>query len=112
MIEWRPLDSEQKLADLITLSQAKPQLIFKHSISCPTSAMVKSRLERAAVIDNADYNMLDLWHYRAVSDLVARKFGIRHESPQILVIDQGKCIYNESHYAITQENVAAIVAAI
>lgn len=111
-MDWNVLDSEQKVAEIIRLSDSRPQIILKHSISCPTSAMVKSRLDRSPVVENADYYLLDLWNHRAVSDLVAQKFGIRHESPQILIIHEGKCIYNESHYGIVVEKIATSLAAI
>jgi len=112
MIDWQPLDSEAQLTNLIARSETKPQIILKHSISCPTSSMVKSRLDRSQRSETADYYLLDLWNYRAISDLVAHKFGVRHESPQLLIIHEGKCIYQESHYGITQEAIQASVAAI
>jgi len=74
--------------------------------------MVKSRLDRSKVSETADYYLLDLWNFRAVSDLVAQKFGIRHESPQLLIIHDGQCVYHESHYGITQEAIQDRVAAI
>jgi len=112
MINWQPLDSEQALARLIEHSYDKPQIIFKHSISCPTSAMAKSRLDRSTGAEEADYFLLDLWNYREISNLVAHQFAVEHQSPQILVIVKGKCVYNESHYAITREQIQAQVAAI
>lgn len=112
MIDWKALDSEEKVAEVIHLSDSKPQIILKHSISCPTSAMVKSRFDRSPVVENADYYLLDLWNYRAVSDFVAQKFGVRHESPQILIIHRGQCIYHESHYGIVVEKIATSIAAI
>ncbi|SEA34344.1 bacillithiol system protein YtxJ [Arachidicoccus rhizosphaerae] len=111
-VDWQPLDSAEVLEKLIQDSFHKPQIIFKHSISCPTSAMAKSRLDRSCVIEQADYYLLDLWNYRDMSNMVAHKFGVEHQSPQILIISAGKCVYNESHYGITQERIQAEVAAI
>lgn len=112
MMDWQMLDSEEKVTKIIALSESKPQIILKHSISCPTSAMVKSRLERSPVIEQADYYLLDLWHNRSVSDLVAHRFGVRHESPQILIIRDGHCVYYESHYGITADAIKSSITAI
>lgn len=111
-MDWKSLDSEEKVAEIIRHSDNRPQIILKHSISCPTSGVAKSRLDRSSVVEDADYYLLDLWNYRAVSNLVADTFGVRHESPQLLIIHKGKCIYNESHYGILVENIRASIAAI
>lgn len=111
-INWQPLEQEAQLEALMEKSAHTPQIIFKHSISCPVSAMAKSRLDRNVALDNAEYYLLDLWNFRQMSDLVAHKFGVVHQSPQLLVISNGKCVYHESHYGITKEAVEAQVAAI
>lgn len=111
-VNWHPLDSAQALDKLIEQSYQKPQVIFKHSISCPTSAMAKSRLDRSSGIEAADFYLLDLWNYREISNLVAHRFGVAHQSPQVLIIADGKCVYDESHYGITQEQIQAKVAAL
>ncbi len=79
-------------------------LIFKHSTSCSISRTALDRLERAWTgADNGTHTVyfLDLLRYRAVSNAVADRYGITHESPQTLVIRNGKCAHDASHFAIT-----------
>lgn len=82
------------------LSKEKPVLIFKHSTTCPISQGALSRLEKGwTAADDAGRTAyyLDLWAHRDVSDAVEARYGIRHESPQVLVISGGTCSYNTSH---------------
>ena len=67
--------------------------------------MAKSRLERATAPAGAEFYYLDLIAYRAVSNAIEHNYGIMHESPQILVIRNGKCIYDESHNGISMEDI-------
>lgn len=109
-INWIPLTSTEQIDAIKEQSAVTPQLIFKHSIRCATSAMAKNRLERTAAPEGVDFYYLDLINYRDVSDKVARDFGITHESPQILLIRNGKCIFEESHIGIRMEDIASKAA--
>lgn len=100
-MNWIPLKSENELFEIIEKSGSKPQVIFKHSTRCSISTMAKSRLERSPFPQQADFYCLDLIAHRNISNRIAEEFGIAHESPQILVIKNGACMYNESHGAIT-----------
>jgi bacillithiol system protein YtxJ len=100
-MNWIDLTSEKELKQLVEKSHDKPQVIFKHSSRCGISAMAKSRLERSIAPSNADFYFLDLINYRNLSNKVASDFNVYHESPQILIIKKGECIYDESHTAIT-----------
>jgi bacillithiol system protein YtxJ len=64
--------------------------------------MAKSRLEMGWNLDDTQVEAyyLDLIRYREVSNYIAGEFGIHHESPQALLIDDGKCTYNASHLNI------------
>ncbi len=106
-MNWITLNSEMQLAEITQLSFEKPQLIYKHSISCPTSSMAKLRLEKTTIPDGIDFYYLDLINHRAISNKIANDFEVRHESPQVLLIKDGKCIYHNSHHKI---NMDAIVA--
>ena len=81
-------------------SKKRAQVIFKHSTRCSTSALALSRLERSGLSGHFDAHFLDLIKYRDLSHLIAETFHVHHESPQILVIRDGHCIYDESHLAI------------
>ena len=104
-MNWIPLRSLEELEEIIALSNDQPQVIFKHSTRCNISSVAKSRLERASSPDNARFYYLDLLSYRPVSHSVAERFAVEHESPQILVIKNGKCVYSESHMGIDMEEI-------
>lgn len=104
-MNWIPLCSSEDLEQVIHLSQEKPQVIFKHSTRCSISSVAKSRLERAGAPSEFQFHYLDLISYRSLSNSIADRFSVEHESPQILVIKDGKCIYNESHMGIDMDEI-------
>ena len=103
-MNWIPLISEDELFAIIEKSKSKPQVIFKHSTRCSISTMAKSRLERSPFPSQADFYCLDILAHRNISNKIAEEFGIAHESPQILIIKNGACTYDESHLAITMSD--------
>ena len=109
-MNWIPLQSEQQLSELRERSAQRPQVIFKHSTRCGTSQIVRNRLERTELPPTIDFYFLDLIAYRAISDKIAEDFDVWHESPQVLVIRNGKCIYDESHWAIKMDALLAYSA--
>ncbi len=105
-VPWKVLNTINQLDEVDQLSKDKPILLFKHSTSCPISAMALSRFERAFHQDAAfDLYYLDLISYREVSNEIAQRYGIRHESPQVLLIKSGTVVYDTSHTAISFEEV-------
>ena len=105
-MNWIDLHDIQQLAAIKELSATRPQLIFKHSTRCSISSMAKSRLEREEQPAGTDFYFLDLIRYRSVSDQVAEEFAVPHESPQILLIRNGECVYEESHSGIQMDEIA------
>lgn len=104
-MSWIALETEMQLNEIRQRSSDRPQVIFKHSTRCSTSALVKSRLERSALPGSIDFYYLDLLRYRPVSNKIAETFRIEHESPQVLLIRNGECIYDESHLGITMDDI-------
>ncbi len=100
MINWKKLESASTLDNIIEDSFNAPQVIFKHSTTCPISGMAKRRLEGGWDIELSPY-YLDLLSYRSISSAIEDKLSVRHESPQIILIKDGKAIYNESHLDIS-----------
>lgn len=100
---WNEITTPQDIESIIERSHTLPCLIFKHSTSCPISSMARHRLEKQW--DFADDRMepyyLDLLRYREVSNYIASAFGVRHESPQVLLIRDGECVYDASHLDIS-----------
>ncbi len=102
-MNWIPLRSQEELEQIITLSKDQPQVIFKHSTRCSVSSVAKNRLERFSVPDDAAFYYLDLLSHRSLSNSIAERFAVEHESPQILLIKNGNCVYDESHMGIDME---------
>lgn len=68
--------------------------------------MAKNRLERSPYDESkADFHFLDLHKFRPISNAIAEKWNVRHESPQVLIISKGECIYNESHSGIVMDEI-------
>lgn len=102
---WKELTNEDQLAEIKQQSSQRPQVIFKHSTRCSISSMAKGRLERADAPQDVDFYYLDLIKYRSISNRIAEDFSVNHESPQILVIKNGECIYDESHNGISMDEI-------
>jgi len=104
-MEWKNLTTVTQLDEIREESKRQPVLIFKHSTRCSISAMAKSRLDKHEVPTKAIFYYLDLIAHRDVSNKTAEIFHVKHESPQILLIRNGDCIYEESHNGITFEEI-------
>lgn len=104
-MNWIPLTNETQLLEIINKSDTVPQVIFKHSTRCSTSTMVLSRLERSYRPTTTDFHFLDLLSYRQLSNKISAKFNVYHESPQVLVIKNRICIYDESHMGIVMDEI-------
>lgn len=105
MMNWIPLQNEQQLEEIILNSDSKPQVIFKHSTRCSVSSMVKNRLDKKEQPQEMDFYYLDLIKHRNISNKIATDFQVPHQSPQVLIINNGKCIYDESHSGITMDEI-------
>lgn len=105
-MNWIPLTSEEQLRQIKEKSATVPQVIFKHSTRCSISSMVLNRLERSDAPASIDFYYLDLIANRNLSNQVAELFSVHHESPQVLVIRNGECVYDESHMGISMDELA------
>jgi len=111
---WNQLQDKELLDKIIEESQENPVVIFKHSTSCSISAMALNRLERSwedSEMSNVKAYFLDLIAYRDISNAIVEKFGVMHQSPQILLIKNGECVYDDSHMGISYQNLKTGVAA-
>jgi bacillithiol system protein YtxJ len=104
-MNWISFTTEEQLKQIKEKSMERPQVIFKHSTRCSISTLAKSRLDKAGLTGNMDFYYLDLLTYRSLSNKVAEEFGVYHESPQVLIIKDGKCVYDESHTGITMAEI-------
>jgi len=104
-MNWIPLTDQNQLETIQDLSFTTPQVILKHSTTCSISKMSLARLERSEAPSTIQFYYLDLLNYRAISNAIAEKFSVYHESPQILLIKNGECIFDESHGGIQMEEI-------
>ncbi len=101
-IPWNRLASLEQLDIIIEESKEKPIAIFKHSTRCGTSRMTLRQFEKNYTLDEERLKLyfLDLLSFRELSNEVAIRFQIMHQSPQLLVIKDGVMVHHSSHYSI------------
>ena len=97
-INWIYLTSFNQLDEIMTVSNEKAVVIFKHSTRCSVSRMALKQFENEFDIKNGvDMYFLDLLEHRAISNEIASRFNVYHQSPQLLLIKNGKSVYDVSH---------------
>lgn len=108
---FRPLTTLDEFETAITASAVQPVVIFKHSYTCGTSAEAHEELESALEHGVAgEWYRVDVRASRPVSLAIAERFGIRHESPQILLLVDGQVRWHASHYGVTRAGIDAALA--
>ena len=109
-INWNVLTDLGQLNEIITASNEKPVAIFKHSTRCSVSRMALKQFENQFnSSDKVTPYFLDLIAYRDISNEIATRFGVYHQSPQLILIKEGKAIYNVSHSDIDAEELGTKV---
>lgn len=104
-ITWKDLSSTTEVDEAIMASNSNPQVILKHSPRCGISFLAKRNLDHMQELDNVGYFLIDVIRDRSVSQYLAEKLGIRHESPQAFVLKEENVAWHGSHYRITDEAV-------
>ena len=104
-MHWIHLTDEEQIRQIITKSQTRAQVIFKHSTRCSISSVALQRLQRVSQPSDIDFYFLDLLSYRNISNKIVQEFEVPHESPQVLVIRDGHCVYEESHMGISMTDI-------
>lgn len=107
-IHWLPLTDSPQLQEIAEQSHTVPCAIFKHSTRCSLSSLAENRLNKAwdFEADELKPYFLDLIANRALSNEVASFFEVPHESPQLLLIKSGRCVYESSHLSISVKALA------
>ena len=105
-MDFKSLTQSSQLNEIDQQSQNKLQVLFKHSTRCSVSSFAQRILKSEFNDTNDklfDVHYLDLIAYRDISNAITQRYGVEHESPQILVIKEGKCIYKASHSDVSLE---------
>jgi bacillithiol system protein YtxJ len=108
-VEFVALDTGAALEELFARSRVAPVVLFKHSTTCPISTHAyrqMSQLNRNAV---GEVGLVVVQKARSVSDEIARRTGVRHESPQAFVLRDGKAVWHSSHFDVTADAVERAV---
>ncbi len=97
-VNWTELTDILQLNEIQAISIEKPVAIFKHSTRCSISRMALKQFEREYDLEGVvDAYFLDLIAHRDISNEIALRFNVHHESPQLILIKNGKAVYNVSH---------------
>lgn len=97
-----PVTTSDAIEDLFTQSAEHPVILFKHDTSCPISRAAYREMQQAT----QDVAVIDVAQAKELSDDIAARTGITHESPQVIVVRDGKAVWSASHYDITYAAVA------
>lgn len=101
------LDSEEALDEVLLLPRA---VLYKHSTRCGTSVRAMLEVERFSRSQReVPVYGIDVIRQRGISDLVARRLEIGHESPQVILVREGHAMWHASHFRVTAAALAAAV---
>ncbi|TDP61058.1 bacillithiol system redox-active protein YtxJ [Flavobacterium dankookense] len=107
---WRQLTDLGQLNEIVEVSNEKLVLIFKHSTRCSISRYALKQFENEfAFGDKIVTYFLDLIEFRDISNEIAQRFGVIHQSPQIILIKEGKAIYDTSHESIEAKKLESFI---
>jgi bacillithiol system protein YtxJ len=107
-MNWNKLENLTQLDEIIKESQDRSVMIFKHSTSCSISSMALNRLSRNWKTEDSEKvtpYYLDLISFREISNKIADQFGVYHQSPQVILIKEGKATYDNSHMGINYQEI-------
>jgi len=104
-LNWNALTQIAQLDEIVEESASTPVVIFKHSTRCSISRMALKNFEREYNLEESEVApyFLDLLEHRDISNEIAQKFQVIHQSPQLLLIKNGKSVYDVSHSEIDAE---------
>jgi bacillithiol system protein YtxJ len=108
-----PLHDVESVDAAIAESRERPVLLFKHSRYCGVSCEALDELQShmgSQSESTAAYKMVTVQTHRSVSDAIAQRLGIRHETPQAILLRDGKAVWNASHFRITSNELNQIVS--
>ena len=105
--EFSRIKNQGLLDELVKRSENEPVIVFKHSTSCPISAMAYQEMQRV----DKEVNLVEVQSDREISRQIEERTGLRHESPQVILLRRGKAVWDASHFDINAKSVLAAVHA-
>jgi bacillithiol system protein YtxJ len=111
-MDWISLQELKQLDDISAESKERPVLIYKHSTRCNVSRTAFDRLIRKWNPDaagEATVYFLDLLEHRDISSAIAERFGVEHQSPQVLIISKGRSVLDLSHFEIDFDQISGVL---
>jgi bacillithiol system protein YtxJ len=112
MKSLKTLPDTAALDAAIAESRERPVVIFKHSRTCGISCEAFDELH-AHLADaplEASYNLITVQSHRSVSDEAAARLGVRHETPQVILLRDGLPVWNASHFRITAQELTRVLS--
>jgi bacillithiol system protein YtxJ len=105
-VKFFTLDKMEQFDEIDEISQTKPVVLFKHSTRCSISRMALKQFDAEFNYpeEKIEWYLLDLLNHRDLSNEIAHRYNITHQSPQILVIKNRKAVFNASHDSIAAED--------
>jgi bacillithiol system protein YtxJ len=102
MADIQKIETLAALEDLLERSRERPVWVFKHSLTCPISGAAWSEYRRFALQEEtAICALIEIQHARPVSSALAERTGVRHESPQAILLRDARVAWHASHYDIS-----------
>ncbi len=100
--DWKVLDTLDQWEGLMADSHQRPVVLFKHSVRCGISSMALHQLMEGwnFPVGAFDFYYLDLIHHRDISNHIAQALGVVHQSPQMIIVKNGKAVYDTSHHKV------------
>jgi len=101
---WKTVTTEADVQDLLNTDQYS--LIYKHSPRCMTSLMAFRNMKSGSESDySIPFHIVDVIQNREISGLIAKTFDVKHESPQVLIVKNGECVFDISHEDIVLRDI-------
>ncbi len=103
--QFTPVDDTKTLEELLVRSHTEPVIVFKHSTTCPISAAAYAEMSEVS----NDVSLVVVQRARDVSREIEARTGLRHESPQTIILRNGEAVWNASHWSIKAKTVETAI---
>jgi bacillithiol system protein YtxJ len=111
-MQWKEIATLDEWKDVLEQSAERGQVIFKHSTTCPVSANAMNEIKQYLAVDpnrDVEYLLVKVIESRPISNQIAEDLGVKHESPQIIYVENKEKYWTTSHWAITNEHMTAVL---